>query len=277
MKGASAVASLVALATMSSPTPAPAAFERAPLDAVSAALGGVTALSHDAVFGNPARSAGLVPSRTLEGRFDLSRPFGLSALSEGQVSVSRSSTRWGIGAGARRFGADQGAQYAEREARVVLALARRPASVGLAVRGLEAAGDDFSAVRSVAVDAAFLARPVAGVEVGALLEAACGDVPGDPQGVCRRAAAGAARDFGRSLRATIEVQRRGEDPLAGVVGLTWQPVDALALQAGIRQEPMVPSCGFSLRLAGNEVNVAMASSGALGTTYRVGVRLGPFR
>jgi hypothetical protein len=109
--------------------------------------------------------------------------------------------------------------------------------------------------------------------VGAVVEAVCGEVPGDPEGARRRVAAGVAREFGRSFRAGVEVQRRGEDPLAGVVGLTWRPVDALALQAGLRQEPMAPSCGFSLRLAAGEVNVALVSSEALGNTYRVGVRL----
>jgi hypothetical protein len=251
-----------------------AAFERAPLDAASAALGDVVALSADPVFGNPARCVigeGARPAVAMA--FDLSRPFGLAALSEGQASVARASSAWGVGAGARRFAADAPARYGEREARLVLAIGRGPTSLGVAARGLEVSGDGFAAVRSVAVDAAFLARPVSGLEVGALVESAAGEVPGDPKGARRRAAAGAARDFGRAFRAYLEVQRRGEDAPAGVVGLSWRPVDALALRAGVRGEPVATSCGFSLRLAGSEVNVAVSSADPLGSTVRLGVRL----
>jgi hypothetical protein len=82
MRRASILATLVAtFAVGLRPEPSLGAFERAPLDAASAALGGIAALSEDAVFGNPARCAGAGASARVEGRFDLSRPFGLAELS----------------------------------------------------------------------------------------------------------------------------------------------------------------------------------------------------
>jgi hypothetical protein len=251
-----------------------AAFERPSLDTESAALGGDVATSTDPVFGNPARAAGRAPGRSLGARFDLSRPFGLSELSESQVSLAREGDGAGFGVGARRFGADGFGQYAEREARLALALAHDDASIGVAVRGLEASGDGFAAVRSLAVDAALLVRPLPGAEVGAVVEAVAGEVPGDAHGERRRAAIGIARCFGSVFRLTLEVQRRGEDPLAGVVGLECQLIGALDLRAGIRQEPVAPSCGFSLRLAAGRLDVAVTPTEPLGTTVRLGVRLG---
>ena len=268
-----ALAALVVAAALG-PAGARAAFERPPLDSESAGLGGDVATSGDPVFGNPARLAGRTTTPSLAARFDLSRPFGLAELSESQASLAREGRAVGLGLGARRFGADGDAAYAEREARLALALAHDDAAIGVAVRGLSASGGGFDAVRSVAVDAAFLAQPLPGAEVGAVVEAVAGEVPGDPTGERRRAAVGVARTFGSAFRLSLEVQRRGEDPLAGVVGLEWHVLSELDLRAGIRQEPVAPSCGFSLRLAGGRVDVAATPTEPLGTTVRLGVRLG---
>ncbi|MFN8177443.1 MAG: hypothetical protein U0167_19985 [bacterium] len=272
-RAGAALAALAMVATLG-PAGARAAFERPSLDAESAALGGDVATAGDPVFGNPARLAGRAATPPLGARFDLSRPFGLAELSESQFSLAREGRRIGLGLGARRFGADGDAAYAEREARLALALAHDDAAIGLAVRGLEASGGGFAPVRSLAVDAAFLAQPLPFAEIGAVVEAVAGEVPGDPDGERRRAAVGLARSFGSAFRLSLEVQRRGEDPLAGVVGLECHLLSVLDLRAGIRQEPVAPSCGFSLRLAAGRVDVAVTPTEPLGTTVRLGVRLG---
>jgi hypothetical protein len=269
-----AAAAAATLVLAAGPPAARAAFERAAHDANAAARGGLVALSDDGVWGNPAGGALPDPRRRGGGRIvvraDGSRPFGLPDLTDAQGSVAAGGARWAAGIGLRQFGSDL---YAETEARLTLALARDATALGVAVRGLEAAAEGFAPLRSIAVDAAFRAR-AAGVDLAAALESVGGSIPGDPRGRRRRAALGAARSLARPLDLALEVQRRGDGPLAAVVGLTWRPVPPLSLHAGARQQPSALSWGFTLHLPVVAASLATTHVAPLGTTLQVGLHLG---
>lgn len=239
---------------------APAAFERPPHDPESAALGGLVATSADAVWGNPAAAAARVTVRALAGH-----PFGLAELTEAQAGVSGGGRGLALGAGVRRFGS---ALYAEREARVTAAVGRGGSWIGVALRGMEVSGAGFAAVRTVAADAAVRAR-VGGLELGAVVDAVAGEVPGDPRGEARRAAVGVRRTVA-SLTVALEVQRRGPDRLAGVVGAEWRPLPALRLWSGARGSPQELAWGFAVG-AGAVAGEVAATHAPLGPTVRVGV------
>jgi hypothetical protein len=258
---------IVAALVLGRPAPADAAFERLPVGPEAAALGEVVATSTDPVFGNPAPPvrAGGAPSIAV--RAWASRPFAIPELVEAQASASFRLGRFGSGFGFRRFGS---ASYAEKELR--LAVGWTPAagaSIGAAARGLVVEGLGFAPRRSLAVDAGLRVRPSKEAELSALLEAALGEVPGDPEGTLRRTAIGVVRRLG-DLEVRIEVQRREDRPIGGVVGAEWAVAPALVLRAGAREDPASAAWGFSLRLAGMELS-ASATHAALGRSLRVGI------
>ncbi len=263
---------LLGLLICGAPGASDAAFERAPLDVASAAMGGLSAMSPDPVFGSLGRLAMSTDGRTAGWSFGLeaSRPFGWSELTEAQTSLARRGARIGWGAGARRFGT---ADYAERELRVAFAVRRSPAAIGLAVRGLAASGTAFDAVRSVALDTALLVRTASDLEVGAVLESVAGDVPGDVAREHRRTALGISGPVGSVLRVFVEGQRRGADPLAGVVGIELRPAASLALRAGARTDPAEIAWGASCARGGWAVDVGVQHHDPLGSTIRVGLRV----
>ena len=241
------------------------AFERPPWNVADAALGGLVAVSDDGVWGNPARLAHSRWPRVAEAQ--ASHPFGLAELSEVQITAGMSGAGRGIGVGVRRFGADV---YAEREARVALAFGSGGSAVGVAVRGMEADGEGFPAVRTVATDAGVVAE-VGGLRLGAVVEAVAGDVPGDPRAISRRAALGVSRRAG-SVGIALELQRRGEDPLTGVVGALWEPLPALRIYGGARGDPATMTWGFAAGMAGVRIEVAVDHPPVVGSTVRVGLR-----
>jgi hypothetical protein len=258
-------AAVFAAAWLGLPAPARAAFERLPVGPEAAALGEVVATSPDPVFGNPAPTADVAP--TISARAWASRPFAIPELAEAQASASVRFGAAGIGLGFRRFGS---VSYAEKELRLVAGWT--PAAgvaIGAAARGLVVEGEGFAPRRSLAADAGLRVRPSAGAELSALLEAVLGEVPGDPEGTLRRTAIGAARRFG-DLQVRIEVQRREDRPIGGVVGAEWALAPALRLRAGAREDPPSAAWGFSLRLAGLELS-ASATHAALGRTLRLGI------
>jgi hypothetical protein len=274
-----AVAAGVAVAALVlAPVPAArGAFERPPLDAPSAALGGVVATSADPVFGNPAgaalgpaagprRSAGGV--RALHAAFELARPFGLPGLSEAQAGLVAIAP-WGWGVGARRFGSDA---YAETEIRGVVAGGRAPAAFGGAVRLLQVDGAGFAARRSAALDLAFRWNVEPGLVAGAVAEAVLGELPGGSGGDARRTAFGVARRLG-PFRLVAEAQRREPSPLSAVLGAAWEPRPGLAVSAGAREDPASASAGLSLPVPGAVVSLSGTWVPPLGTTFRLGVRL----
>lgn len=246
--------------------PAEGAFERLPAGPEAAALGGMLTVSPDGVFGNPAPAR---PAPRLAARAWGSRPFGLAELREVQASVTLR-LGWGsAGLGVRRFGS---AAYAEKELRLAGGWAPAPAlAVGGAVRGLVVTGTGFSPRRSIAVDAGLRFRPAAETEISAVLEAVLGEVPGDPVGSLRRTAVGSARRFG-TVELRIEVQRREDGPLGGVVGVEWTSARTLVLRAGARGNPPSAAWGFSVLLPGFEL-AASATHAALGRTVRIGVAI----
>jgi len=245
-----------------------AAFERAPLDPESAALGGILAASTDAVFGNPAawlrsdapRLAGWV-----------ARPFGLPELDEAQASAAWRAQRCGAGFGARRFG---GAGYVEREARATLAwLATPDVAIGAAVRGLVVDVEDLDAVRSAAVDAAFRLRVDARTEIGVVAEALAGELAGDDSTRRRRTSLGAVHS-GDRLSIYLEAQKRDEEELIGVVGISCRPWPALAVHGGLREIPSLFAWGITVRSRSVAVDLAVENVEGLGTTIRVGIAAG---
>ena len=141
-------------------------------------------------------------------------------------------------------------------------------------RGLEAAGDGIAAVRTVAVDAALAVR-TAGVDIGAYVEAAAGELPGDPDGLQRRVALGFGRELGAGSRVLLEVQRRGEEDLAGVAGLAWEPSPAFAAFGGIRQDPPGVAWGLSAGTRQVRAEAAAVHVESLGPTLQVGLRFVP--
>ncbi len=244
--------------------PGRAAFERPPYDAESAALGGLVATSMDPVWGNPAAPAGGLHVGAIA-----CHPFGLAELTEAQAGVRGALAGVALGAGARRFGSDL---YAEREARVTAAFGRAGSRIGAAVRVLEASGAGFAAVRTAAADAGVRAT-VAGLEIGAVVDAVAGEVPGDPGGAGRRAAVGVRRTVA-SLTVALEVQRRGRDPLSGVIGVAWRPAPPLRLWSGARGDPAELSWGFAVGAGAAAGEVAVTHTAPLAPTVRVGVTLG---
>lgn len=244
--------------------PARAAFERPPHDAESAALGGLVATSTDPVWGNPA-----TPSAGPWFGALACHPFGLAELTEVQAGARGTVAGVALGAGARRFGSDL---YAEREARVTAAFGRSGSWIGVAVRGMEVSGAGFPAVRAAAADAAVRAR-VAGLELGAVVDAVAGEVPGDPEGAARRAAIGARRTV-TSFTVALEVRRRGREPLAGVIGVAWQPAPALRLWSGARGDPAELSWGFAVGAGPAAGQVAVTHTAPLAPTVRVGIMVG---
>jgi hypothetical protein len=259
-------AALLAALALGAPAPAHAAFERLPSGPEAAALGDVVATSADPVFGNPAPPA---RAPAIAAQAWASRPFALAGLAEAQISATLRLRAGTIGLGFRRFGS---AAYAEKELR--LAAGWAPAAgvaIGAAARGLAVEGEGFAPRRSIAVDAGLRVRPSPGTELAALLEAALGEIPGDPAGTLRRTALGAARRFG-GLTLRIEVQRREDRPIGGVVGAEWEVAPALVLRAGAREDPPSVGWGFSVRVAAAELS-ASATHAALGPTVRVGIGL----
>jgi hypothetical protein len=259
-------AALAAALALGVPSPARPAFERLPVGPEAAAQGEAVATSADPVFGNPApaapEGAPAVAARAWAGR-----PFAIETLGEAQASAS---IRFGAGAagvGFRRFGSDA---YAEKEIRLAVGWRPTPGvAIGAAARGLAVEGAGFAPRRSVAIDAGLRIRPSAGAELAALLEAALGEVPGDPEGTLRRTALGVARSFG-GLTVRIEAQRRENGPIGAVVGAEWAVVPALVLRVGAREDPSSAAWGFSVRVAGAALSVS-ATHASLGRTVRVGI------
>jgi hypothetical protein len=260
---------VIVLAACAAPRESKAAFERTPLDAASAAMGGISATSPDPVFGSPGRLATPgAPEWSVA--VDASRPFGWTELTEAQTSFARLGPAFGWACGARRFGT---AHYAESEARVAAAWGRAPASIGLAARGLEVSGTGFAALRSIALDAGLLVRAAGDLELGAVLEGIAGDVPGDVAGEHRRAALGISGPIGSAMRVFLEGQRRGPDPLAGVVGVSLRPTSSLMLRAGARMDPEEIAWGASFARPSWTVEIAVQHHDPLGDTIRVGLRV----
>lgn len=260
------IAAATAAGTVLAPAAARAAFERPPLDAWSAALGGVVAVSPDAVFGNPAPERGAGTAAV----FELSRPFGLRELSEAQAGWRRAGT-WAVSFGGRRFGTEA---YAETEARVSIAAAIGPVTVGAAPRLLQVGGTGFATRRSGAVDVGLRAEPEAGFTLGAVAEAVVGEAPGDPDGRGRRTALGAAREVG-PLRIVLEAQRTERTPLALRIGVEARLPGGVRVAAGAAEGPGSVSAGVSLPLPHGRVTLAGAWVPPLGTTLRLGVALRP--
>ena len=279
-RGVRAGNAVLGIATIAglAPAPAHAAFERAPCDIPAAARGGLVATSDDAVWGNAARAVVMSerrpPDRPDPTRgcvtFLGSRPFGLAELSEIQAGVVAVLRSVAIGGGVRRFGAEF---YAEREARLVVSGGRSGTAVGAALRGLEVGGEGFTTIRSLVIDASVAAR-AGNVEIGAALEGVVGSAPGDPTGSSRRAALGISRRLVPALDLALEIQRRGNGPLGPVVGVAWYPVPPLALYGGARQEPPALAGGLSVGRPGLRVDASFDRADPLGTTLRLGVRLG---
>lgn len=247
-----------------------AAFERLPLSPESAALGGLLAVSPDPVFGN---AAALCEASGPRIEATGSRPFGLPELTDAQVAVGWSGARGGAAVGFRRFGS---IEYREKEVRLTSAWS--PAgelSGGIALRGLSVEGPAFAPQRTAALDVALHAVPDPDTRLGATLEAVLGTLPGDPEGRLRRTAVGVARTLARSLTLHLEVQRREDRPLAGVVGLAWTPVAPLTLRVGAREGPPAAAWGFSARLPGATLSTSVTEHPALGRTVRLGLLLTP--
>ena len=249
--------------------PARAAFERAPLDAASAGLGGVSVTSPDGAFGNTGRlAAAASPKRQVS--FQASRPFGWAELTEVQAAYAQPGSGVGWALGARRFG---GVGYAETELRAAAVHRRGPASVGLAARGLEASGAGIAPVRSVALDASLLLHANGPFEAGASLEAIAGDIPGDVQAKRRRVAIGVSALVGAIARVHVEARRRGVEPVSAAAGLSLEPVPALVFRMGAANDPAEVTWGFSLARQPAAVDVAVQHHESLGRTVRVGFRL----
>jgi hypothetical protein len=246
-------------------------------------MGGVLAVSPDAVWGNPAGAVlpaaeagagpdGRTPNRPHRGRLAAAaaRPFDLPELSESQVAVFVAGADAAAGAGARRFGSQV---YAEKEVRLTGSWSPTSTlALGAAARGLSAGGV-FAPYRSFALDAAFLARPDAGTAVGALVEGILGEVPGDPRGDRRRTAFGLARRLGARAVLRVELQRQGGGPLAAAMGASWDPWPILTLRAGAREDPRTLSWGFTVRRGPLAVSGSAAHAHPLGRTLRIGVGL----
>jgi hypothetical protein len=264
--GATVVATGIVWLSVLAPAVSHGAFERAPLDAWSAALGGVVAVSSDAVFGNPAPEQGGGEAAV----FELARPFGLRELSEAQAGWHRPGI-WSVACGGRRFGTDA---YAETEARVALSYALGPVTAGVAPRLLQVGGTGFSTRRSGALDVGLRAEPEPGFVLGATAEAVLGEAPGDPDGRGRRTALGAARHVG-PLRIVLEAQTTESTPLALRIGVEASLPAGVRVAAGAAEQPGSVSAGLLLPLPHGRVTVAGAWVPPLGTTLRLGVSLRP--
>jgi hypothetical protein len=256
---APATAALLAVGT------ARAAFERPPLSSPAAALGGVLAVSPDAVFGNPAAAG---EDRGVCAWAGGGRPFGIAGLSDGQAAFVLTGA-CAVGAGVRRFGSPA---YRELEVRTVGAWRAAPGlAAGVALRGLEVSGHGLAPRRTVALDVALRARPEPGTEIGAVVEAVLGAVPGDAAHHRPRTALGLSRRVARGLRLHLEAQRREDRPVGAVIGAAWSPSAALVLRAGIRERPFTPAWGFTVRARGLALDGSVTHSDPLGQTLRVGV------
>jgi hypothetical protein len=255
----------VGLVCLLVPELAHAAFERAPVGPEAAALGGTVATSDDAVFGNPAAWLTGADQR-LSCWF--AHPFGLAELRESQVGVAIRTGRTGLGFGARSFGSGA---YGEREARVGGAWLVVPdVVVGLSVRGMVVRGDGFPPVRSAAADLGLRLRAERNTELGVVVEALVGEVPGDSSGRRRRTSIGLAHDEER-WSVCLEVGRREGQRLTGNVGFSGRPWSGLALHCGIREDPRTVSWGLTTGLPVLRVAVGVENVNPLGTTIRVGL------
>ncbi|MEZ5063890.1 MAG: hypothetical protein R3B81_04105 [bacterium] len=245
--------------------PAAGAFERPPVDAASAGVGGVLATSSDPVFGNPA-----LASRVAAGvSASAARPFGLAELREGQVAAwmtlgSVHAHPIALAAGARTFGSSA---WAERELRLGLAAEVGPGiAIGLAARGLSAGGPGLAAVRSVAVDLS-LRVSASGAEIGAVAEAVAGEIPGDPTGERRRSSLGVRSPLARG-DVFLELQRTEDRAPSLVLGVTQRLAPGLEARAGIREDTGEIAFGLGLTLLRSRVDLAVIP-GDLGRTVRV--------
>jgi hypothetical protein len=266
--GASFAAAAIVAGGLALPSPAGAAFERAPLTPESEAMGGVLAVAPDGIWGNPAGPVMPDRNRTRVLQTFTARPFGLPELTESQAGAGMTGRSWALGLGAGRFGSQV---YVEKELRLAAAWHATPTlALGAAARGLSAGGS-FAPVRSFALDLAFRALPDADTGLGAVLEAVVGEVPGDPRAEHRRTALGIARRFGAAAVLRVELQRQGGGPLAAVLGGSWTPWPPLALRAGAREEPRTVSWGFTVRRGAVAVSGSAAHT-ALGRTLRIGLR-----
>jgi hypothetical protein len=253
-----------------------AAFERSPTAPSAAALGGVLAVSSDAVFGNPvAAPGGPAIGRALMIEIWGSRPFGMEELVEAQASAHLRLSRGGVGVGARRFGS---AVYHESELR--LSGSWEPSvgvGLGLSLRGLSVEGLGFAARRAIAVDAGIRARPDRETEMGVFVEAAIGEIPGDRAGRRSKTAIGVARRLGRTIRVHLEIQGRDDRQVSGVLGMAWNPLRLFSLRAGIREDPFSVTWGFAMGVRNVEVAGSVTEVESLGRTARVGITLGSRR
>lgn len=242
-----------------------AAFERPPLDAGGAALGGLAVVGPVGAFGNPA-----LPARgTAQVRFTWARPFGLRDLTESQAEWWRPGP-WGVAAGARRFGLDV---YQETQARVVLARAGAAASGGLGIAYREVSGTGWAPRRSVAVDVGVRLHSERGSVLAATSETVLGEVPGDPRGQGARTAVGLEQRLG-SLRVHLEAHRTEIRPVSAVLGASWAPGSVGELLAGVREDPPTWSAGVRFRLPGAQIALGTSWTHPLGRTTRISVNLG---
>ncbi|MBZ0269822.1 hypothetical protein K8I85_16855, partial [bacterium] len=122
-------------------------------------------------------------------------------------------------------------------------------------------------------DVGLRVEPEPGLLLGAVAEAVLGEVPGDPDGRGRRTALGATRATG-PLRIRVEAQRTEDAPLGMIIGMEVRLPGGVHVAAGVRERPESASAGLSLPLPGGCVTVAGTWVPPLGTTLRLGVRLG---
>jgi hypothetical protein len=247
------------------PVPTRAAFERGAADPLVGAMAGIVSVGHVGVFS----SAALPVEPSWGALVTATRPFGLPGLMEVQADGWRGG-RWAWGAGMRQFGTDG---YAEKEVRIVLTAGDQAVRAGIALRGLELSGAGIAAWRSFAVDAGARIRPDQDLEIGVVLDALVGEVPGDPDGRLRRTAVGVRRRLGPGLSLLIEAEGWGEAPLAGRAGVSWEPGAGLRLLAGVGERPDRVSWGLSVIRGPLDLRVAVSEK-TLGRTIRFGVAWG---
>jgi hypothetical protein len=195
----------------------------------------------------------------------------MEELREAQASVAVASQAAVIALGYRQFGTPV---YAEHELRLAGSWSLRPdLALGIAVRGLLVQGAGLFPRRGVVVDAGFRVSPEAAMEVGAVVEAVAGAVPGDPPGHLRRSTFGATRRLPGGVDVHLEVNRREDRQIRGVLGMSWQLSSLFVLRAGVREEPLTLAWGFTARVATVSLVVAASHAEPLGKTIRIGIVL----
>lgn len=268
----------LALGSLAGAGSAEAAFERAPLSARDAGLGGGRASARGGAFGNPA-GVGAGEGGGPAAEVTLGRPFGVPGLREEQASVSWAGGKLAASVGYRSFGyRSAGSEhvgrstYAEREIRLV-GVRHLPgrAAVGVAVRGMAVAGAGFSARRTVAVDVGFAVRTEE-VRWMAVLEAVVGELPGDPEAVGAHVAVAVEREF-RLGHVQAEVGKAGDEAESYVVlGAAWRALPILTLRGGAHSARATWALGVGLQIFPAAMDLAFEGGHPLGSTVHVGLR-----